>query len=89
MTSSQNAMQLPSQHAIMNDGVEEAPIYRCGGMVERPRRSCKKYDLCIEQEAARPVSHCKQAALSNGVPITGLLAPKPNSWEHSSTNGLL
>ena len=45
---------LHSHHdAIVDDDVEVAPIYKCRGMVEEPRRPHKYHDLCIEQEAAR------------------------------------
>ena len=63
-------------HAILDDDVEVAPIYRSKGTVEEPRRPHKNYDLCIEWEATRLESHCKQPALSKGVPITRSLAPK-------------
>ena len=63
-------------HAIVDDDVEVAPIYRCRGMVEEPTRPHNNHDLHIEQEAARTESHCKQPALAKGVPITGSLAPK-------------
>ena len=80
---------ISSQHAIVDDDVEVAPIYRCGGMVEELRRPHKNHDLCIEWEARRWESHCKQPPLAKGVPITGSLAPKAKSQEFNSTNGLL
>ena len=52
------------QHAIVDDDVEVAPIYRCGSMVDKPRRPCKNHDLHIEHEAARPEIYCKQPALA-------------------------
>ena len=60
-----------SQHAIVDDDVDVAPIYRGGGMVEEPRRPHKNNDLHIEQEATRLESHWKQPALLKGVPISG------------------
>ena len=39
---------LSLQHAIVDDDVEVAPIYRCGGIVKNPRRPHKNQDLCIE-----------------------------------------
>ena len=65
----------------MDHGVEVAPIYRCGGMVEEPRRPHKNHDLHIEWEAPRPESHHKQPALAKGVPIAGSLAPKAKILE--------
>ena len=50
-----------SQHAILDDDVEVAPIYRYRG---------------IEWEAERPESHHKQSALAQRVPISGSLTPK-------------
>ena len=52
------------QHAIADDDIEVAPIYRHGSMVDEPRRHHKNHDLCIEWKATRPESHCKQPALA-------------------------
>ena len=60
----------------MDDDVEVAPIYRCGGMVEEPRRPHKNHGLHIEEEAMRTESCCKQPALAKGVPIARSLDPK-------------
>ena len=60
----------------MDDDVQVAPIYRCGGMIEELRRPHMNHDLHIEWEAARLASHCKQPALAKGVHITGSLAPQ-------------
>ena len=60
----------------MDDDVEVAPIYRSGGMVEEPRRHHKNHELCIEQEAERLESCCKQPALSKGVLKIGSLDPE-------------
>ena len=65
-----------SWHATVNNNVEAAPIYRSRDTVEEPRRSHRNNDLCIEWEATRWESHCKQPVLIKGVPITGSLAPK-------------
>ena len=51
-------------HAIVDDDVEVAPIYRCRVMVEKPRRPHKNHELHIEQEAKRPERCCKQQALA-------------------------
>ena len=74
---------------IADDDVEVAPIYRCIGKIEKPIRPCRNLDLCIEQEAERPESHCKQPALAKEVPISRSLALKPKSQEHNSSNYLL
>ena len=65
-----------SQHAIVDDDVEVTSIYRHRGKVEEPRRPCKNHDLCIEWEATRPESCCKQTALAKGVPVPQSLAHK-------------
>ena len=64
------------QHAIVDENIEAAPIFRSGGTVEEPRRPHKNHVLHFELEATRPESHFKQPALLKGVPITGSLAPK-------------
>ena len=61
---------------MVDDDVDVAPIYRCRGKVEKPIRPHKNHDLCIEQEAERLESHCKQPTLVKGVPVTGSLTPK-------------
>ena len=78
-----------SWHAIVDDDVEVAQMYRSRGMVEEPRRPCKNHDLHTEQEATRPKSPCKQPALLKGVPITGSLAPKAKIQGCNSTNSSL
>ena len=65
-----------SQHAIVYDDVEVAPIYKCRGTVAEPRRPCKNHDPHIEWEATRPECHCEQPALAKWVPIARSLAPK-------------
>ena len=40
-----------SQHAIVNDNVEVAQIYRCADMAEEPRRCHNNHDLHIDWEA--------------------------------------
>ena len=39
------------QHAIVDDDVEVAPIYRCGGMADEPWRPHNKHNLHIEMGA--------------------------------------
>ena len=62
------------QHAIMNDDVEAASIYKIRGMVEESRRLHKNYVLHIEWETTRLESHCKFHTLWKGVPIARSLA---------------
>ena len=63
-------------HAIVDDDVEVAPIYRHGGKVEKPIRPLRNHDLHIERETERPESNFKQPGLAKGVPISRSLAPK-------------
>ena len=44
-------------HVIVDDDVEVAPIYRCGGKAWKPIRPCRNHDLHIEWEAERLESH--------------------------------
>ena len=64
------------QYAIVDDDVEVAPIYRCRGMAEEPRRSCKNHDLHIEQEATRLESCYKQPVFGKSSVYTRSLASK-------------
>ena len=58
----------------MDDDVEAPPMYRNGGMVEKPVRPHESHYLCIEQEATRLQGHCKQPVLTKAVPSAGSLA---------------
>ena len=64
-----------SQHAIVDDNVEAAPIYKSVGMGEEPRRPHKNLVLCIEQETARLESHCKVPALSEVSSYNWIIGP--------------
>ena len=70
-----------SHHAIVDDDVEVAPIYGREGMVGKPIKPHDNHDLCMEQEATRLESHCKQPALLKAVSSAGLLTIKPKSRE--------
>ena len=70
-----------SWHAILADDVEVALTYRGSGIVEKPVRPCKNHDLCMEWEATRPESHCKQPVLSKAVPLAGPLTTKTKIQE--------
>ena len=37
------------QYAIVDDDVEEAPIYRCDGRAKQPTRPYRNHDLHMEQ----------------------------------------
>ena len=47
-----------SWHTTVDDDVEVAPIYKCRGKVEKPRRPCRNHDLHIEWEAERLQTCC-------------------------------
>ena len=63
-------------HAIVDDDVEGAPIYRHGGKAEKSMRPQRNHDLGIKREAERLERHFKQPALAKGVPISRSFAPK-------------
>ena len=67
---------VPSLHAIVDDDVEAAPIYRSTGMVEKPARPHENHNLYIGLGAMRPDSHCEQPVLSKAFPSGGSLATK-------------
>ena len=59
---------------FVDNDVEAAPIYRSGGMVEKPVRRHENHDLNIEGETTRLENHCKQPVLSKAVPSAESLA---------------
>ena len=65
-----------SWHVRVVDEVEVAPIYRYGDKAKKPIRPHRNHELCIEQEAKRPESSCKQPALEKGVPTSRSFAPR-------------
>ena len=76
-----------SWHAIADDDVEVAIIYRCRGKVEKPVRPCRNHDLCIEKEAERLENCCKQLSLAKGVLYLDHWPLKPKCQEFKSSNG--
>ena len=76
-------------HAIVDDDVDVAPIYRCRGKVERPVRLHRNHDLHIEWETERPESHCKQPALAKELLYPDYWPVKPKSKEWDRSNGLM
>ena len=50
-------LQVSSKHAILDEDVEVAPIYRSWGMVEKPIRLHENHDQHMEQEATRLESY--------------------------------
>ena len=64
----------------MDDDVQVAPTYIVGGMVDKFVRPHKNYDLCMECEATRLESHCKQPVLSKADPSAISLATKNKIW---------
>ena len=76
-------------HAIVDDDCRGSIHLQKQRQGWKPRWLHRNHDLCIKWEAERPMSDCKQPALAKGVPISRSLAPKPTSWEHNSSNGLL
>ena len=61
------------QYTIVDDNVEEAPIYRCKGKAPKPTRPRKNHGLAIEHLPTRSESHQKPQSKSFAVPIQGSL----------------
>ena len=81
-------VDLPDQHAnllqpgnmqytIVDDHVEEAPIYRYDDKVPQPTRPHENHGLAIEHSPTWPESQCKQQSKSFAVPIQGSLVKSP------------
>ena len=63
-----------TQYTIVDDNVEEAPIYRCGGKAPKPTRPCENHGLAIEHLPTWLESHQKPQLKSFAVPTQGSLA---------------
>ena len=62
------------QYTIVDDNVEEAPIYRCKGKAPMPTRPCENHGLAIEHLPTWLESHQKPQLKSFAVPAQGSLA---------------
>ena len=60
-------------YAIVDDNVEEAPIYRCNGKASMPTRPCKNHGLSIEHLPTWSESHHKLQLKLFAVPTQGSL----------------
>ena len=65
------------QYAIVDDNVEDAPIYRCEGKALKPTRPCKNHGLAMECLPTRSESHQKPQSKSFAVPAHGSLVKSP------------
>ena len=68
------------QYAIVDDNVEDAPIYRCAGKALIPTRPHENHGLAIECVPTRSESHQKPQSKSFAVPhpwITGKTFQNP------------
>ena len=61
------------QYTIVDDNVEEAPIYRCEGKAPKPTRPCKNHGLAIENLPTWSESCQKPQLKSFAVPTQGSL----------------
>ena len=68
------------QYTIVDDNVEVASIYRCGGKALQPTRPLKNHGLAIEHLPTQTESHCKQQSKSFAVPVQGSLGKSPKIW---------
>ena len=60
-------------YTIVDDNVEEAPIYRCEGKAPKPTRPRKNHGLAIEHLPTQLESHQKPQLKSFAVPAQGSL----------------
>ena len=69
------------QYTIVDDNVEEAPVYRCNGKVHQPTRPHENNGMAIEHLPTWPESQCKQQLNSFAVPVQGSLDKSPKIQE--------
>ena len=62
-----------TQYTIVDDNVEEAPIYRCKGKASKPTRPCENHGLAIEHLPTWLESHHRPQFKSFVVPTQGSL----------------
>ena len=62
------------QYAIVDDNVEEAPVYRCEGKARKPTRPCEDHGLAIECLPTQSESRQKPQLKSFAGPTQGSLA---------------
>ena len=61
------------QYTIVDDNVEEAPVYRCKGKPPKPTRLHENHGLAIEHLPTQSESHQKPQLKSFAVPAQGSL----------------
>ena len=61
------------QYTVVDDDVEEAPIYSCDGKDSQHTRPCENHGLAIELIPTQMESQCKQQSKSLVVPVQGSL----------------
>ena len=66
-----------TQYAIVDDNVEDAPIYRCAGKAHKPTRPHENHGLAIECVPTWSESHQKPQSKSFAVPAHGSLVKPP------------
>ena len=62
-----------TQYTIVDDNVEDAPVYRCEGKATKPIRPCENHGLAIEHLPTWLESHQKPQLKSFAVPTQGSL----------------
>ena len=65
------------QYTIVDNNVEETPIYRCNGKVPQPTRPCENHGLAIEHLPTQLESQCKQQSKSFAALVQGPLDKSP------------
>ena len=67
------------QYAIVDDNVEDAPIYRCKGKALKPTRPCENHGLAMEHLPTQSESCQKPQSKLFAVPAHGSLVKSPKN----------
>ena len=66
-------------YTIVDDNVEESPIYRCEGKAPKPTRPHENHGLAIECLPTWSESHQKPQLKSFAVPAQGIIGKNPQN----------
>ena len=76
------------QYTIVDDNVEDAPIYRCEGKAPKPTRPRKNHGLAIVHLPTWLESHQKPQSKSFAVPAQGSLVKSSKIQGHRNAHNL-
>ena len=74
------------QYTIVDDNVEDAPIYRCAGKAPKPTRPHENHGLAMEHVPTQSESLQKPQSKSFAVPAQGSLVNLPKSRGHRNVH---